>query len=370
MRIERQVLFWMAALLLLILAIGLLKDILLPFVVGIVVAYFLNPLADGLERIGLPRMLASALILVMAILAFAAVAIFVVPLLVTQAQQLAAALPDELARLRTLVEAWARTQLGPRFPQFEAALDGALGGFAQNWAGIAGWVASSLWDRGLALINFVSLLLVTPLVVFYLLVDWHPMMAKLNGWLPRAHAPVIRGLAHEVNDAVSAFIRGQGTVCIILGIFYAAALSAIGLRYGLLVGLATGLLGFVPFIGWLLGLLTASTLAIVQYWPESLPLLMVIGIFLAGQVLDAGFLAPSIVGSKIGLHPVWLIFALFVFSYLFGFVGVLVAVPVAAAIGVLVRFALRLYLASPVYDDGRGVADAAAMQQAGADGVR
>ena len=144
-----------------------------------------------------------------------------------------------------------------------------------------------------------------------------------------------------MNDAVSAFIRGQGTVCLVLAIYYALALGAAGLRYGLLVGLATGLMSFVPFVGWALGLITATTIAVVQFWPEAVPILIVIAIFIGAQVLDAGFLSPKIVGSKIGLHPVWLIFSLFVFSYLFGFVGVLVAVPIAAAIGVLVRFALQ-----------------------------
>ena len=126
-------------------------------------------------------------------------------------------------------------------------------------------------------------------------------------------------------------------------------LTAAGLHYGLLVGLGTGVLSFVPFVGWALGLITATTIAVVQFWPEYLPILEVIAIFIGAQVLDAGFLSPNIVGSKIGLHPVWLIFSLFVFSYLFGFVGVLVAVPIAAAVGVLVRFALNLYLESDVY---------------------
>jgi predicted PurR-regulated permease PerM len=227
----------------------------------------------------------------------------------------------------------------------------AIASLSENWAVIARFIASSLWDQSRAVVNFFSLLLVTPLVVFYMLLDWDPMLAKINGWLPRAHAPTIRQLASDVNDAVSAFIRGQGTVCLILGVFYAAGLTAVGLRYGLLIGLATGIMAFVPFVGWALGLITASVLAVMQFWPDAVPLLMVIGVFLAGQAFDAGFLSPSIVGSKIGLHPVWLIFALFVFSYLFGFVGVLVAVPVAAAIGVLVRFALKVYLASPYYED-------------------
>lgn len=349
MKAERQVLFWMGAALVLVLLIGLLKEILLPFVAGMVIAYFLNPLAAALERMGMSRVIASVLILLVAIVAFIAVLIFVVPLLAAQAQQLAIALPDEMERLKGLVDAWARERLGPRYPAFETSLTQALEGLSQNWAGIAGWVASSLWDQSRTVVNFVSLILVTPLVVFYMLLDWDPMLEKINGWLPRAHAPAIRQLASDVNDAVSAFIRGQGTVCMILGAFYAAGLTAVGLKYGLLIGIMTGVLTFIPFVGWALGTITATTLAVIQFWPDAVPVAMVVGVFLAGQAFDAGFLSPNIVGSKIGLHPVWLIFALFVFSYLFGFVGVLVAVPVAAAIGVLVRFALKVYLASPYY---------------------
>lgn len=357
MRAERQVLFWMGAALVLVLLIGLLKDILLPFVAGMVIAYFLNPLAAALERMGLPRVWASILILLGALVVMAAVIVFLVPLLVSQAQQLALALPDEATRLRGFIDVWARERLGARYPDFQAGITRAIDGLSQNWGDVAKWLATSLWDQSRALVNAVSLLLVTPLVVFYMLVDWDPMIAKINGWLPRAHAPAIRALAGDINDAVSAFIRGQGTVCLILGAFYAAGLSAIGLRYGLLVGLATGVLAFIPFVGWALGLITALVLALVQFWPETTPLLMVVGVFLAGQAFDAGFLSPSIVGSKIGLHPVWLIFALFVFSYLFGFVGVLVAVPVAAAIGVLVRFALKVYLSSAVYEGALGPAN-------------
>ncbi len=349
MRVERQVLFWLAALAVLLLLIGLLRDILLPFVAGLVLAYFLNPAADWLERLGLPRVWASILIVALGAVTVITVLVLLVPLLASQAQQFALALPGEFERIRTLLETWARERLGARFPEFEEGLRRATGAAGDNWANLAGWAASSLWSRSLAVFNFFSLLLITPLVVFYMLIDWNAMLQKLDGWLPRAHAPAIRILAGDVNDAVSAFIRGQGIVCVILGAFYALALTAVGLRYGLLIGLFTGALSFVPFVGWALGLITSTALAVVQFWPVTTPILIVIGIFLAGQALDAAWLSPKIVGSKIGLHPVWLIFALFVFSYLFGFVGVLVAVPVAAATGVIVRFALSLYLKSPVY---------------------
>jgi predicted PurR-regulated permease PerM len=191
--------------------------------------------------------------------------------------------------------------------------------------------------------------LITPVVVFYLLVDWHPMLARIDKTLPRDHAPTIRRLTEEINDAIAAFIRGQGTICLILGVFYAIGLSWAGINYGLLVGLATGLLAFIPIIGWLLGLITAVTIAVVQHWPDYLPLLKTIAVLATGLAVDAAFLSPRYVGQKIGLHPVWLIFALFVFSYLFGLVGTLVAVPLAAAIGVLVRFAVQVYMGSGVY---------------------
>lgn len=349
MRAERQVLFWLTAAGLLILTIAVLKEILLPFIAGIAIAYFLSPLADRLAALGLNRVVASLLIVLGLGVIVVVALVLIVPVILAQAQELAAALPGEIARLSETVDAWARARFGPAFPGLDGQLDRASSALAENWASLAGWAATSLWDRSLAIVNFLALVLVTPLVVFYLLVDWHPMLEKIDGWLPRGHAASIRTLATDMNDAVAAFVRGQGTVCLILAAYYAAALSLVGLDYGLLIGLATGALAFVPFIGWALGLLTATAVAVMQFWPEMVPILLVVGIFLAAQAIDAGFLSPTIVGSKIGLHPVWLIFALFVFSYLFGIVGTLVAVPLAAALGVLIRFALDVYLKSPVY---------------------
>jgi len=352
-RMERQVLFWLAALLVAVLIIGALREILLPFIVGIFVAYALNPIVDGLARIGLSRTLASAIIMAIGVALLVVLLINVAPILYQQAEKLALGLPDQLKQLRTVIEAVAREKLGARFPEFSAALDRAVTSLTENWANIASLAAKSLWDQIRSLFNLLSLLLVTPLVAFYLLVDWYPMLNKIDGWLPRDHAPTIQRLGMEVNSAVSAFVRGQGVVCLILAAFYGALLSIVGLEYGLLVGIATGILSFVPFVGWALGLLTALGLAAVQFWPHTQPIWLVAAVFAGGQMLDAAVLSPMIVGSRIGLHPVWLLFSLFVFSYLFGFVGVLVAVPVAAAVGVLVRFALNLYLESNVYK-GKG----------------
>ena len=349
MRVERQILFWLAVAAAVLAAVALLKDILLPFVAGMVLAYFLNPIADRLERMGLGRVGAAIVMVAMVGVLVVAASVLLVPFVANQLRQLADTLPADLDRLKLAFEAWTASWLGDRFPMVRPGLERAFNELSQNWSSAVGMLVTSLWSQGLAIINFLSLLLITPVVVFYLLLDWHPMLDKIDGWLPREHVTTIRRLADEINAAVSAFIRGQGTICLVLACFYAVALSWAGVRYGLLIGLASGLGSFIPFVGWALGLITAGGVAVTQSWPNLTLLLTVVGIYLAGMALDSAVLAPKIVGRKIGLHPVWMIFALFVFSYLFGFVGLLVAVPVAAAVGVLVRFALELYLGSAVY---------------------
>jgi len=354
MRADRQLWFWLAALLLLVGVIAVLKDILLPFVAAIVGAYFLNPVADALQRRGLRRAWAAIVVVGVVAVIIVLALILLVPVLAEQVRQLVNALPAETERFRALVERIGREWLGPGFPSFQSAVDKTIADLSENWTATLGAIAASLWSRGLALVNFISLLLITPVVVFYLLVDWHPMLARIDQALPRDHAPTVRRLASDINDAVAAFIRGQGAICLVLGVFYAAGLSWAGIEYGLLVGLTTGLLAFVPVVGWVVGLISASTIALVQHWPDPTPLLKAVGVLVAGLAIDAAVLSPRFVGQKVGLHPVWMIFSLFVFSYLFGLVGTLVAVPLAAALGVLVRFAVQVYLDSPVYK-GSGV---------------
>lgn len=349
MQLERHVLFWLIVGIALLFALRLLSPVLLPFVVGMVIAYFLNPVVDKLWSAGFPRGLSTVILLLVATAVLATAFVFLLPPAIEQGRQLVAAMPAEAERLKTLIETAARENLGDRFPAAQEAVNKAVAGLTDALPGLATTIAQALWSRGAAAFSFLSLLLVTPVVAFYLLLDWPKILAKVDSWLPRANADQIRKVARDIDTRVSAFIRGQGVVCLILAAFYSLALSALGLRYGLLVGLLTGLFSFVPFAGWALGLLTALSLATVQNWPEVLPIVMVAGVFLAGQALDAALLAPQIVGSKVGLHPVWLIFSLLVFSYLFGFLGLLVAVPVAAAIGVLVRFGLDTYMRSSVY---------------------
>lgn len=349
MQIERHGLFWIVVAVAAAFVLNLLAPILLPFVIGLAAAYFVNPLVDMLGRFGLPRWLSATLILIAVGVLVAVGLIFVVPVLFQQASSLVEAAPDEFARLSTLLETLAREHLGARYPEAEATVRTTLESLKSSVPNLATAVVATLWNQGAAAFGVMSLLLVTPLVFFYALLDWPKLLSKLDTWLPRDNAPQIRALAAEIDGRVSAFIRGQGVVCIILAIYYSTALSLLGLNYGLLVGILTGLASFIPFAGWAIGAITATALATIQHWPEATPILMVVGVFLAGAALDTGFLSPKIVGSEVGLHPVWMIFALLTFSYLFGFLGVLVAVPVSAAIGVLVRFGLKSYLASPVY---------------------
>lgn len=360
MRIERHVAFWTVALLALLGLVALLRDVLLPFVAGTVIAYFLNPVADRLQRLGLPRAAAAALIVAAASVAVVAAAVLLMPLLASQVRQLVEGLPSDLARHKAALDAWLAGTLGHRIPGIVQSFDLAIAELGQSLKSSVGTIARVLWSQGLAIVNFLSLMLITPVVVFYLLVDWHRMLARIDGWLPRDHAGTIRRLAAKVNEAVSAFIRGQGTICLILGAFYATCLTLVGLPYGVLIGLATGLLAFVPFVGWAAGLLVSVGIALAEGWPSTMLAVKVAAVLAAGMAIDSAVLSPKIVGEKVGLHPVWLMFALFVFSYLFGFVGMLVAVPVAAAVGVLVRFGLDVYMASEFYAGSGGDAGGAA----------
>ena len=193
------------------------------------------------------------------------------------------------------------------------------------------------------------LFVIVPVVAVYLLLDWDRMIERIDALLPRDHAPVIRRLAGEVDKTLAAFIRGMGTVCIILGAYYAISLMLVGLQFGLVVGFVAGLLTFIPYVGAIVGGALAIGLALFQFWGDWVWIVVVAGIFQVGQLIEGNVLTPKLVGESIGLHPVWLILSLSVFGTLFGFVGMLVAVPVAAALGVLVRFVIEQYTDSRLY---------------------
>jgi predicted PurR-regulated permease PerM len=342
-----QVTFWAGALAVFLLVLWLLHEILLPFVAGMALAYLLDPVATRLQRVGVNRLLASLLIVGLFVVAFLLLVILIIPILGAQLAAFIENLPGYVVRLQGLASdqsrPWLRQALGEGFR------DADIGDLVRQGAGWLGTFLRSLWSGGQALISILSLLIVTPVVAFYLLNDWDRMVETLDSCVPVQHRATVHRLAEEINLAIAGFVRGQTAVCLILGSFYAASLSVAGLNFGLLIGLISGLISFIPYLGSMTGLVLAVGVAIAQFWPEWTPIFVVAGIFFFGQFIEGYVLAPKLVGESVGLHPVWLMFALFAFGYLFGFVGLLIAVPVAAAFGVLVRFAIRQYRASPLY---------------------
>jgi predicted PurR-regulated permease PerM len=258
-------------------------------------------------------------------------------------------LPEYVTRLQALVADPSRPWLRKLVGEGIADANSSVGDLVTQGAG---WLTSflkSLWSGGQALVSIFSLVIVTPVVAFYLLYDWDRMIATVDSWVPVHHRDTVRALAREIDVAMSGFVRGQAAVCLILGSFYTVGLTLNGLNFGLLIGMVSGLITFIPYVGSMTGMVVGVSVAIAQFWPDTTPILMVVGVFLVGQFLEGYVLSPKLVGESIGLHPVWLIFALFAFGYLLGFVGLLIAVPLSAALGVIARFALRQYLASPFH---------------------
>ncbi len=334
------------------LLVYLLREVMLPFVAGIILAYLLDPLADRLERLGLGRLSASLMILALFVLALIVGLLILVPLTANQVVALVNALPDMVSRLQGILA----ERAGPLLERLGGEnvlneLQSSVGTLAtQGGAWLLAFL-KSIWSGSQALFSIASLLVVTPVVAFYILVDWDRMIAALDSWVPPRHRATVRDLARQIDVAVTGFVRGQTLVCLILGSFYAVGLWLVGLNFGVLIGLIAGLLTFIPYVGTLTGFLLSVGVALVQFWPGSdwLHLGLTVGVFLVGQFMEGNVIAPKLVGESTGLHPVWLMFALLAFGALFGFLGLLLAVPVTASIGVLVRFALQRYLQSRLY---------------------
>jgi predicted PurR-regulated permease PerM len=346
--LERQAAFWLAAFAVLILLLWLLSEIMLPFVAGLGIAYLLTPLTDRLERHGINRVAAALAIITVVVMAIVLVILLVAPLLGNQLSSFIDNIPGYVGKLQALVSdpsrPWLQKVVGVGMNADKSLSDLVTQG--------VGWLTTflkSLWSGGRALVSVFSLIVITPVVAFYLICDWHRMVRTVDGWIPLHQRDTVRGLAREIDAAIAGFVRGQSAVCLILGSFYAVALTLSGLNFGLLIGLISGLITFIPYVGSMTGLILSLGVAVAQFWPDFMPIAIVLAIFLIGQFIEGNVLAPKLVGDSVGLHPVWLMFALLAFGYLFGFVGLLVAVPLAATIGVLARFALRRYLDSALF---------------------
>ncbi|MEM0898642.1 MAG: AI-2E family transporter [Pseudomonadota bacterium] len=364
--LRRQFIFWTVTLFLLCLFLFTFRSVLLPFLAGIAIAYFLDPVADWLETKGLSRLMATVSILVVFLLLFIFALILIVPELARQAFEFADSLPRYVSQLRDLMASLSVERL--QLPEFlglnSETLRGSVDDLLRQSTGVIRSILQGIWSGGSAVLDIIGLLVIAPVVAFYMLLDWDRMIEKIDDCIPRRNVDAVRQLGRDVNAAIAGFVRGQGTVCVILGLFYAIALTVAGLNFGLLIGLFAGLISFIPYVGSLIGLVLSIGVALVQFWPDAetvastgyLPAFIdigiVAGVFFAGQFLEGNFLQPKLVGESVNLHPVWLMFALFAFGSLFGFTGMLIAVPAAAAIGVLVRFAIAQYQDSDLYEDG------------------
>jgi predicted PurR-regulated permease PerM len=364
MRIEWQIGFWIGAFLLLVLLLWLFSGVLLPFAAAFALGYLLHPVVDGLERLGFNRLGATLLIMVCFVLGLVAISILIGPVVWRQLVSFTEALPAYAVKLEELISAeTARLSRDYGGVLMEKLGLGNKGGgelaSATNdlVAQAAQWAASflkSLLTGGAALISLISLLVVTPVVVFYMLLDWSKMIATIDGLVPLHRRETVRALAREIDTAMAGFLRGQALVCLFLGAWYGIGLSLIGLNFGLLIGITAGILSFIPYAGSLTALILSSTVAIVQNWPQWKLLAMSLSVILIGQLLEGNVLSPKLVGESVGLHPVWLIFALLAFGSLFGFTGLITAVPFAAAAGVILRFAVRRYRESNLFTGTAG----------------
>ena len=343
-----QVRVWGALLAALVALLYFLGAVLMPFVAGMAIAYLLDPLASALVRRGLSRGVAAALILAAFFAALLIALSIGIPMLQREIVDLAHRLPELAARVREMMTPIIERVVDRVDPEALKRISEDLLGYARGAVRTALGAAGGLISGGLAIASLLSLLVITPVVAFYLLRDWPEMIRRLDQWLPRAHAATIRAQLGLIDQMISGFVRGQATVCLVLGLFYAVGLISIGLQFGLVIGLMTGLFSFIPFIGAFTGSLVAIVVAFAQFG-DLAGAAKVVGILVVGQILEGYVLTPKLVGDRVGLHPVWVMFALLAGGALFGFVGILLAVPGAAAIGVLVRFGLARYLESPLY---------------------
>ena len=349
MNARSQTLFWLLVLAAALLLVWLLSAILFPFVLGIALAYFLDPAAAWLERRGWSRMAATVLIGAGFFGAGLLLLLLLIPPVVEQAADLLQRLPGLVSRLVQSIGpllARALNAIGADQPE---GLHQTVAGNLQRTAALGLKLLKGLMGGGAAVINVASLLTITPLTTFYVLRQWPGIIATVDGWLPRDHADTVRGIMRDIDVVLKGFLHGSVIVCAALAAFYGIALSLVGLDSGLTIGLATGALSFIPYVGTIFGLFASVGVAFLQFWPDWIRIAMILGVFLVGQLLADYVLTPRVMGSRLAVHPLWLLFGLFAGGTLFGFVGMLLSVPATAAIGVLTRFFIGRYKDSSLY---------------------
>ncbi len=350
--VKEQATYWGIGLALFFLALWFLGAQMLPFLVGGAVAYFLDPLADRLEALGLGRVTATTIITLAAAVIITLLVLAIIPLLIQQLTALINAAPAISARLEGFLR-----EAFPDMADTTTVIRESLAKIASAIQDRGGALAQGLLSSVLSVVSWVLFILIVPVVAFYLLMDWDHLVARIDELLPRDHAPTIRRLAGEIDTVLAGFVRGQLSVCLAMGIYYGAALMLAGLQFGLIIGAIAGAITVIPYIGALIGGALAIGLALYQFWGNWLHIGVIGAIFAVGQFLEGNVITPRLVGKSVGLHPVWLMLALSIFGAIFGFVGLLVAVPIAAALGVLTRFGITQYRVSPLYRGHEGAGD-------------
>jgi predicted PurR-regulated permease PerM len=342
--LKKQLQYCSIGLAVLLVTIWILGSVLLPFLAGLAIAYFLDPTADKLEAVGMSRVWATVTIMLFAILVIVLFLVLLIPQLVQQTASLVSVAPDYFQQLQTYL-----TERFPALLDQQSGIRQSLESFVAGMRDKSGELANALVASAFSVVDALIFMVVAPVVAFYMLMDWDRMVKTIDGWVPRDHVATVRQLARDIDKVLAGFVRGQLSVCLILGAFYSIALMIVGLQFGLVVGLVAGLLTFIPYVGSTIGGVLSIGLALYQFWGSPEMILIVAAIFVIGQTVEGNFLTPNLVGSSVQLHPVWLMFALTAFGSLFGFTGMLVAVPVAACIGVFSRFALQKYLSGRLY---------------------
>ena len=341
---KKQTIFWIVITCILFLAIYTLSPVLMPFVAGMILAYLLDPLVDRVEKIGIRRSFSTFFVLTLFFVCSVGSSLLLLPVILNQLSNLTSFLPTLISNLepfirqaRSLVDNAIKADNSNQLPLPVADI--------LNWAG--GFLTEII-SSSLAFANLLSLIIITPIVAFYLLRDWDLIIKKVKSWMPIAQKVRIVEQVSKVDRSLSALVRGQGTVCLILALYYSVSLTAVGLQFGILIGIFSGIVSFIPFVGAILGAIFSIGFSIIQFDTYT-PIFFVAGIFLVGQVVEGNFLTPKLIGEAVGLHPVWVIFALLTGATLFGFLGVLLALPIAVVVAVLIRFSLSSYLESEIY---------------------
>ncbi len=345
---NRNWMFWLVLLALFCVCIYVLRSVLLPFVAGIIIGYLLDPFATRFQKWRMSRTWATIVVMCLVVVFFVPALILLVSVIDEQIGRFIAALPQYASSLAQKLEP-VLIDLKDNFPGLEPdKIKEYLRSNFANGVKIVLAIVRKLVTSGFAFFNLLSLLLVTPVVAFYMLRDWHTFLDKVDGLLPKLYKKSIRQMAREINNILAGFIRGQLSVCVILGTFYSLGLYFVGLELGVLVGFLAGLISFIPYVGSISGFVVSLAIAFAQFDTIG-SVLQVVVVFMVGQFVEGNFLTPKLVGDNVGLHPVWVMFALLAGGVLLGFLGLMIAVPVAAIIGVLVRHAIENYKKSSLY---------------------